>query len=83
MATSPDPPPRERANDEYWFSKLRPLHSAATTAALLRITEEQLAMLVGNRDVLALTALDGAVRYPGFQFDSDGVPLPHLREAIE
>jgi hypothetical protein len=83
MATPPDPLPRDRANDEYWFSKLRPLYGAATTAALMRITEQQLEILVGNRDVLALTALDGAVRYPGFQFDSDGAPLPHLREAIE
>jgi hypothetical protein len=83
MATSPDPLPCDRANDEYWFSKLRPLYSAAATAALLRVTDEDLAVLVGNRDVLALTAGDGAVRFPGFQFDSDGVPLPHLREAIE
>jgi hypothetical protein len=83
MAAPPDPLPRDRENDEYWFSKLRPLYSAATTAALLRITEEQLAVLVENRDVLALTAQDGAIRYPGFQFDPDGAPLPHLREAIE
>jgi hypothetical protein len=83
MATPPDPLPRDRANDEYSFSELRPLYSAATTAALMRITEQKLEVLVGNRDVLALTALDGAVRFPGFQFDSEGVPLPHLREAIE
>jgi hypothetical protein len=82
MATPPDPLPRDRANDEYWFSKLRPLYSAATTAASLRITDADLAVLVENRDVLALTAGDGTVRFPGFQFDSDGVPLPHLREAI-
>jgi hypothetical protein len=83
MAAPPDPLPRDRANDEYWFSKLRPLYSAATTAALLRITDADLAVLVENRDVLALTAGDGAVRFPGFQFDSGGSPLPHLREAIE
>jgi hypothetical protein len=83
MATPPDSLPRDRANDKYWFSRLRPIYSAATTAALLRITEEDLAVLVERRDVLALTAPDGEVRFPGFQFDSHGVPLPHLREAIE
>ena len=83
MAPIPESRPRDRATDEYWFGKLRPLYSAATTAALLRVTEAELAALVANRDVLALTAGDGAVRFPGFQFDADGAPLPHLREAID
>jgi hypothetical protein len=83
MTTQPGPDPEQRVADESWWHRFLPLHTAPATARLLHLTKAQLADLVESRDVLMLTAEDGDVRFPDFQFGNDNTPLPHLREAIE
>jgi hypothetical protein len=82
VMVAPGHDPRDRTSDEYWYNQLRPLSDAATAAAMLRIDEDQLAILVENGHVLALPTGDG-FRFPGFQFSGYRTPLPHLHEAIQ
>jgi hypothetical protein len=66
----------------YWNRTIGPFYTAAQVAAMLHVTDDELAGLVETRDVLAVRARNGDTRFPSFQFAGDGAPLPHLREAI-
>jgi hypothetical protein len=66
-----------------WIALVGPFYEADGLSRWLNVTNDELDRLVADHIVLGLMTQEGETRYPSFQFDDNGTPLPHLAEFIE
>jgi hypothetical protein len=70
-------------DSDFWNESIGPFYAPTGVQRLLGITEEQLASLTADHDLLAVTTADGDSLYPSFQFGDARTSLPHLRESFQ
>src|SRR3954452_12151153 len=69
-------------SEHVWAKQLGETIGSREVAELLRVSRQAVHERAQRGTLLALRAQDGSVRFPLFQFDGRGRPLPGVAEAV-